>query len=437
LTDSFTTEKIDTDLPAKGVLYLVYFGHSMRSHHKQSFPLSSHRFDIRHLGAFSALASHRVIGHAATAIIGMFFPIFLYEFVGMNLQMYFLWFAIGVGMRIPLFPIGAKIFSKTGLNISLVVGTLMWAMYYGAAYVLEVAPGFYPSLVLFASFLALAICHAFYWSPYHIDFAKFSKKGKRGHQLGLLYATQRFISVIGPIAGGLIIAKYSYSAAFIVGIAIVLLSMIPFLYFPRTNVQYEFGFVETFQKVFAKKYRYLSLSMFAVGIETIVGYAIWPIFLFMIFNGDYLDVGIFSSVIVLVGMLLQVFMGNLTDKKRPKKLLAFGVDLYSMGWIVKAFVQSVGGVFAASTFHMFGSIMMRTPLDTMMYEKAADSGHYIDEFTTIREVSLTFGRVALLVAMFFLSQHFSLSVAFIIAGLSSLVITVFARVKVGEDFAKL
>jgi MFS family permease len=225
--------------------------------------------------------------------------------------------------------------------------------------------------------------------------------------------------------------------AFIIGIAIVFLSMIPFAFLPRTDVQYEFGFIETFGKLVSKKYRYLSLSMFAFGVETIVAYAIWPVFLFVIFRGDYLEVGIFSSIIVLVGMLLQVFMGNLTDRKRPKKLLAFGVDLYAFGWIGKAFVQSVGGVFAASTFHMFGSIMMRTPLDTMMYQKAADSGHYVDEFTTIREMAMTFGRVSLLVAMYFLSQHFSLSVAFVIAGLSSFVITLFARVKVGEDFERL
>ncbi len=409
----------------------------MKAHHKQSFPLSSHRFDIRHLGAFPALASHRVIAMAASTLIGMFFPIFLYEFLGMNLTLFFLWFAIGMVIRIPLFVIGAKIFSRTGLTLAMVIGTIMWAVYYMGAYMLETAPDFYPSLVLLTSFVALAICHAFYWSPFHVDFAKFSKKGRRGHQIGILYALQRLLSVLGPIAGGFIIATYSYDVAFLVGILIVFLSMIPFAFLPRTDVQYEFGFVETFQKMFSKKYRYLTLSMFAYGVETIAAYAIWPVFLFVVFKGDYLEVGIFSSVIVLISMLLQVFMGNLTDKKRPKKLLKFGVDIYALGWIAKAFVESVTGVFAAATFHTFGSIMMRTPLDTMMYQKAADSGHYVDEFTTIREIALTFGRVFLLLVMMVLAPYVSLSYAFLIAGVASLAITLFARVKVGEDFDKI
>jgi len=69
----------------------------------------------------------------------------------------------------------------------------------------------------------------------------------------------------------------------------------------------------------------------------------------------------------------------------------------------------VAGVFAASTFHMFGSILMSTPLDAMFYDKAADSGHYVDEFTTIREIALTVGRVGALLVMFVLSFWFSIS----------------------------
>ena len=405
----------------------------MRAHHKQSFPLSSHRFDVRHLGAFPALATHRLIGFTSSTIIGVFFPIFLYEFLGMNLASFFLWFAIGMVLRLPLFVWAAKIFSRTGLRVSIVVGVVMWAVYYFGAYLLNVQPDFYPSVVLFLTFLSLALCHAFYWVPFHVDFATFGKKGRRGRELGVLYALQRLLSVVGPILGGWIIATYSYDAAFVVGIVVALASLVPVMSFPKVHVQYEFGFFESFAKLFSGKYRYLTLSMIALGVESIVAYAMWPVFLFVVFAGDYLDVGIFSSAIVAIGMILQVFMGRLTDRKKPKALLRFGVDVYSLGWIAKGLVSSVAGVFAASTFHMFGSILMSTPLDAMFYDKAADSGHYVDEFTTIREIALTVGRAGALLAMFALSFAFSISIAFWIAGIASLAITLFAQVKVGEE----
>lgn len=406
----------------------------MRTHHKQSFPLSSHRFDVRHLGAFPALTTHRLVAFASETIIGVFFPIFLYEFLGMNLASFFLWFAIGMGLRLPLFVWAAKVFSRTGLRVAIAVGVVMWSLYYFGAYLLNVQPDLYPSVVLFFTFLSLAICHAFYWTPFHVDFAKFGKKGRRGRELGVLYSLQRFLSVVGPILGGWIIATYSYDVAFVVGIVVALASLLPVLSFPKVDVQYEFGFFESFQKIFSKKYRYLTLSMVALGVESVVAYAMWPVFLFVVFDGNYLDVGIFSSIIILIGMILQLFMGGLTDRKHPRVLLRFGVNLYALGWIAKGLVSSVTGVFAASTFHTFGSILMRTPLDAMFYEKAADSGHYIDEFTTIREMALTIGRISALLLMFLLSFVFSLSAAFWIAGVASLAITLFTRVQVREDF---
>lgn len=355
----------------------------------------------------------------------------------MNLTSFFLWFAIGMALRIPLFVIAAKIFSKTGLRAAIVVGVVMWALYYFGAYLLNVQPDVYPATVLFLTFLSLALCHAFYWTPFHVDFAKFSKKGRRGHEIGFLYSLQRLLSVIGPVVGGWIIATYSFDAAFVIGIIVSIFSLIPVAVFPKVDVQYEFGFIESFQKLFSKKYWYLTLSMIALGMESVVAYAVWPVFLFVVFDGNYLDVGIFSSFIIIIGIVLQLFMGGLTDRKKPRALLSFGVHVYSLGWIAKGLVTSVAGVFAASTFHMFGSILMNTPLDAMFYEKAADSGHYVDEFTTLREMALTIGRVGLLFAMVLLTTFFSISSAFWIAGIASLAITLFARVTVGEGVKKM
>ncbi len=64
-----------------------------------------------------------------------------------------------------------------------------------------------------------------------------------------------------------------------------------------------------------------------------------------------------------------------------------------MGWVVKMFVGTGFQVFVASTYHSFANIVMRTPFDTLMYERAADSGHYVDEYTVVRELALGVGRM--------------------------------------------
>jgi len=42
--------------------------------------------------------------------------------------------------------------------------------------------------------------------------------------------------------------------------------------------------------------------MMAYGAENIVGVVIWPIFLFAIFDGQYLEIGTFAAIIVIIGL---------------------------------------------------------------------------------------------------------------------------------------
>ncbi|MBT3231041.1 MFS transporter [Candidatus Uhrbacteria bacterium] len=387
----------------------------MANHHKQSHTLMHHKFDVRHLGALPELASSRLLGLASEVIIGVFFPIFLYEFFGLSLQWTLFWFAASYLTRIPLLILGAKIFSRTGLVKSMFIGSAFWIGFYAIAYVLNVAPEFHTWTFLGLLIASLSLHNAFYWAPFHVDFAKFTSKKRRGKQLGTLYALQRLIGVAGPIVGGFLIATFSYGAAFAVGIGCILASLVPLSFLPRTNVQYEYGFFETFKMMFAKKYRYLTLSMIAYGADSAIGYIIWPIFLFIVFDGAYLSIGIFASLLVVVNVILQLIVGKQIDHHHKRKMIKFGVDLYALGWFFKAFVSSVGGVFAASTFHTFGSIMMRTPVDVMVYEKAADSGHYIDEFTVIREIALSMGRSGAIAVLAIVTIFAPIWTAFIFA----------------------
>ncbi len=401
----------------------------MPFHPKQSFPFLSHRFDVKHLGALPSLATNRLLGFTASAMVGMFFPIFLYEFFGLSIRLVLIWYAVEFAIRIPLFIFAAKIFSRIGLVASMFIGSFAWIIFYACVAVLDIFPNFATNVFVIIAMVSLALLAAFYWAPFHVDFATFSTKGRRGRQVGTFYALQKLIGVFAPIAGGALVAMYSYGATFAASIIVVILSLIPLAFLPRTDVQYEFGFFETFQKLFSKRYWYLTISMIAHGAQSAAGFLIWPIFLFIVFDGEYLDIGVFAAIIVVVSILLQIFVGKLVDKKSSKKLLRFGVDIYALGWLAKGLVDSVFGVFAASTFHSFGAIMMRTPMDVLMYEQAADSGHYIDEYTILREIGLTIGRVGMLVALIGVTAWFSIPASFLVAALVSLGMTLIVKYK--------
>jgi MFS family permease len=398
-----------------------YTGFAMlTSNPKTSHPFRAHRHSLAHNASLPALATNRLLGFSASAVVGVFLPIFLYEFFGFSIQLVLLWYAINFAFKLPFHVWAAKIFSRTGLVPSMIIGTLGIMVFYWMFYLLDAGSSINPYVLMGIGIFGLMIVSVFYWSPFNIDFAKSTSSKHRGKQIGVFYAAQRLLSVIAPVVAGWVIVTYGYKLNFALGLLISATSIVPLLFLPAYKVKYEFGFFESFRKLFSKTYRGMSASMMAYGAENIVGVTVWPIFLFAIFKGDYLNVGLFTAVIVVISLALEVFIGKEADRFSPRRLLKIGTGVYALGWLWKGLVETVVGVFAASTFHNLGSIMLRTPMDTLMYEQAADSGHYVDEYTVLREVALSTGRTLMLLFLIFVTSVFSLSASFFIAAIVSL-----------------
>lgn len=379
-----------------------------------------HRRSFAHLAAFPTLATNRLLGFIGSSMVGVFLPIFLYEFFGLSLTFVLLWFAFDFTVKMPFFVPAARLFSRIGLARAMIIGTIGMVIFYWMFVWLDFGTTINPYLIMAMAIFGLSLNSTLYWSPYHIDFAKFSSKNHRGSQLGRFYGLQRLLSVLTPLIAAFLIVRFGYRASFLVGLVLTLASIIPLLFLPQFKVKYEFGYLESFRKLFSKKFRAMSFSMMALGAENIVGAVVWPIFLFAVFDGNYLEVGAVTAGIFIVALFLEFVVGKETDKLSAKRLLKWGTWVYALGWISKGFVSSITGVFAASTFHSFGSIMMRTPLDTLTYEQAADSGHYIDEYTVLREMALGIGRISVLLILIPITTIFSIGASFFVAAVITL-----------------
>jgi len=330
------------------------------------------------------------------------------------------WYAINFAVKFPFQVLAAQIFSRTGLISSMVFGTLGIMLFYWSFYLLDTGSRFDPYTLMTLGIIGLTIVSCFYWSPFHIDYAQFGPKQARGAYLARLYALQQIITVIAPLVAAWVIVRYGYQLNFFLGLVLAGASIVPLFFLPSFKVEYEFGFWESFKRLFSRRFRPMSLSMMAFGAENIVGVVVWPIFLYSIFNGQYLEIGAFAAIIVVIGLILELFVGRETDRFSPARLIKYGTGIYAMGWVFKGLVESVVGVFAASTFHNVGAILLRTPMDTLMYEQAADSGHYIDEYTVLREIALGIGRVLMLLFLVAMTSVFSIGASFFVAAVVSL-----------------
>jgi len=158
------------------------------------------------------------------------------------------------------------------------------------------------------------------------------------------------------------------------------------------------------------------------GLANIVQLIFWPLFIFILLDEKYQAVGYITAAIILTGVILRLFIGQLLDKFNKTKLVKVGTILNSTAWLLKVAVVSTLQIFFVSIYHALAMIVLRTSLDTLVYEKAADRGHYIDEYTVIKEMAIHLGKIIGLLLIALLLLFFPLQVSFVIAAIASLFI---------------
>src|SRR3989339_21595 len=367
---------------------------------------------------FLGLYFGRVITTISTALLGIFLPIFLYELFDRNIHAVLAYYFIAGLVYMLLVAKGAQFLNRFGFRKALVVGTIAAAAVNTGYYFLTKENVlFIMPLIIFL----LVVFRMLFWIPYHVDFALFTKKGNRGRQVGFLLATLTLLGVAGPMIAGYVITNYGISILFTISIIVFLLSIVPFSFIPRTNEKFSWDYARSWREVFEKKNRAVVLGNIALGAEETIGVIVWPIFIFLLLDGDYFKVGALSSFIAGATVLMQLSLGHYLDRIGNKKhVLRIGSILYALGWIVKIFVVTAFQVFIAGIYHKFAKIFTDTSFDAIFYELAADQGHYIDEFTVLGEVAVQIGRVASIVVVGVMALYMSIEWTFVIGALAAL-----------------
>jgi MFS family permease len=365
----------------------------------------------------TSLYSNIIIDQIGSGLVGLFLPIFLWEKLG-SLQHVLLYYLAVHVIYVIVVVFGAKIMSHIGQKASMILAVPFKVLFFGGLYYLSLG---YPVMIFIALMLfAVEMRMMLFWVPYHTDFAEFTNKKDRGRIIGYLSAISSLVSIFIPIIAGWVIFNHGYDVLFLMAMLLVGVSVIPLFLVRPTYEKFSLSFIQTWQEIFSRKNRRMILSYSADGIENVVSTLIWPIFIFQLLNGDFLKVGAISSLIVLAAVAMKLVMGAYTDRFDKRKLLRFGSSLYAVGWIVKMFVGSSFHIFVVSTYHNFAAVAMRTPLRALIYEKAADSGHYVDELTVLREIAFNLGKAVGIVLLLLLVNMVGLQWTFVLGAIASL-----------------
>jgi hypothetical protein len=383
----------------------------------------------------------RITLNSATQLMGLFLPIFLYQFLGFSLVRVIIYYLISDLLYANLVAVGCRqIMNRLGLKRSLQISILFGAAFYSVFFFINryVLQGdqlidnhqlwWLLPAIFFSLFFRLT-----HWIPFHTSLAKLTEHYIRASQLSFMEATMLSLGAIMPIIAGLSLEYLGYSTLFFLAISIYLIALIPFSQLPQVKEEFSWTYKETWRRLLSKKMCGSVLAYAGDGAESVVGAIIWPIFIWQLLAGNYLQVGALSSVIILVTIVLQIFVGSLMDNLPSRRWLRYGTLLYAFGWVLKALINSAFQVFLFSTYHNLSRVFARTSFDALNYDIAADQGHYVDEYTVIREMAIVFGKALMCIFIILIIPFLALRYLFLVAALASLLMSLLKSSQVSND----
>jgi YQGE family putative transporter len=379
----------------------------------------AHRGRHHTQGFVQLFISKRLIHGLASAMGMLFVPIFIYEVSGGQFWFVGLFYAVASLAYVIFLVPGMYATNRIGFSKALSLGVFFAVLNYATLYFITTSNYIYlvPLLIVTSTLFRM-----FHWVPFHVDFTEFTKGGSRGRDVSLTMATVAFMGMLGPVLAGFLIEEAGFSMMFLVSIILMVIAAFSYLFVPAVHEKFTWSYRKTLEHFFSEKFRPILIGEMAYGAETIVTLLAWPIFLYTILNGNMLEIGGVSTLIVGATILIQLVVGKKIDAKTGNsiKLLRRGSVMYAIGWIIKIFVISATQVFFVGLYHSITKIFTKTPYTSLLYDMSGEQGHYIDEFTVIKEMANHSGRVLSALAMVLLTFYFSVEWMFIIGAAAAL-----------------
>lgn len=379
-------------------------------------------------GFVQLFISKRLIHGLAAAMALLFVPIFLYVTGGHRFWPVGVFYGVVSLLYVLLLVPAMHITNLIGFSRALGVGMVFAIIQYLILYFTN-ATNFFMVLPLLIA--ALTLFRLFHWVPFHVDFTEFTQGGSRGKDVSLTLATVAFMGMLGPVLAGFIIEEADYGTMFLANAVLMCIAAFSYLFVPAVQEKFTWTYQHTLRRLCSKEFRPILIGEFASGAETVVNLVAWPIFLFIILEGDTLEIGGVSTLIVGATILLQLFVGKRIDAKfgSSARILKRGSVFYALGWLFKIFVISATQVFLVGMYHSITKIFTKTPYNSLLYDMSGEQGHYVDEFTVMKEMANHAGRVLAIVVMVVLTFSVPFAWVFVIGAVASLLFNMLYHTK--------
>ncbi|MDP3993947.1 MAG: MFS transporter [bacterium] len=352
---------------------------------------------------------HSFLNSVALSLVFIFEPIFLYtrgyqltQIMWFYVQVY-VWYAI-------LISVGAKFASHYGYKHSIFLSNIFYVVYW----ILLLSIQNHPSLFYLAP-VFFALQKSWFWPAYDADIALSSPPIQRGREIGALFSIIQLGLIIGPFVGGFISDSFGFAALFVAASVLMLFSAYPLFKSPDIHARHSFRLKNLWAVFKAHKINFFGYWGYA---EDLMVMSLWPIFIFIAVS-DFFEVGVISTIGAVIGTMIMLYIGKLTDRTDKRKLIRLSSLFYGVTWLFRFLSHGTVSVLGFDALTKAGKDTLNVPMVSLTFDHAAKRGpDYAIAYSVFYEFSLSIGKiVTALLAIAILGAGLSIFWVFAMAGI--------------------
>ncbi len=368
-------------------------------------------------GPLRSIYGMQVLRQLGISLAEFFGVMFVYELTG-SLGVTFAVYITLYAAYGALIPWVAKLYGHISRRLMMTIGITALAL----SYVPFILFADRVWLMLFLYLSLQVVFFLYYWLPYQVTIAQMMKSETRGRVMGILNTFSSIALGVTPFLGGVLIEKFSFAVMFWVGVALILLSIIPLAKLPHyQHDHFDYGYRDAFRLFRLRIHRRLILAHAGAGFNHAARVVVWPIFIYLLFEGEFETIGLISTFSLFVVIILRLFTGKLLDAPKTKKLMVHWTSrAQALTWLFRAFPVTAIQVVVADTAYKLVESMNNLSYDKEVYDHIDQHHDRADEYIVIRAIAINMGRVILLLLGLLVAVTLGIRFVFVLAALGTL-----------------
>lgn len=217
-------------------------------------------------------------------------------------------------------------------------------------------------LYLWVATGAMGLNIPLYWISRDSALSQDIEGSRMGTKMGYVTVLENIAGLLGPFAGGAMVALFGYSSLFVFSLAILGLSTIPLYWMPPHMHKNGVSLAGFWYFLKDNRYLHQAVANFGSAMNDYGNGIIWPLILFIQgFNSE--NLGTVYSLVAIVTIGVQYLSGKWFDRLRAREDYAdegvFGIASFGIAitWLVRLFGQGIRQIVPIDmTRQLFSSI---------------------------------------------------------------------------------